>query len=240
MPLVWNATDPADVLRSYLSLYVREEVQQEGMVRDIGAFSRFLEAVGLTHGAPLNRSAVAAECEQRRKTVDGYFEILHDLLLCFSVPVFTRRAKRKMSAHPKLYWFDAGVFATSRPRGPLDSPQEQAGAGLEGLVAQHLRAFIDYGQRDLALSFWRTRSGSEVDFVLYGGDGFYAIEVKAGSRVRGADLQSLRAFGEDYPEAKRVLLYRGREALLVDGIVCAPVDEFLRGLHPQHELPFAQ
>lgn len=182
VPLVWNAADPADTLRSYLGLYVREEVQQEGLVRDVGAFARFLEAVSLTHGQLRNLAAIAAECEVSRKTAEGYLDILHDLLLCFSVPVFQKRAARQLTAHPKLYWFDSGVFLASRPRGPLDAATEVGGAALEGLVAQHLRAWIDYGQRDLQLFFWRTRAGNEVDFVLYGGGGFFAIEVKASER----------------------------------------------------------
>jgi predicted AAA+ superfamily ATPase len=185
-------------------------------------------------------SSVAADCEVSRKTVEGYVGILHDLLLCFSVPVFTRRAKRQLTAHPKLYWFDAGVFGAARPGGPLDRPREIEGAQLEGLVAQHLRAWIDYGRKDLQLSFWRTRGDNEVDFVLYGRDGFFAVEVKAGGRVRGDDLRGLRAFAEDYPQAGRVLLYRGTEQLMIDDIQCAPVDAFLRKLHPARGLPFVR
>ncbi|MBZ0150578.1 MAG: DUF4143 domain-containing protein [Planctomycetes bacterium] len=237
VPLVWRAADAADTLRSYLALYVREEVQQEGLVRDVGAFARFLEAVSLTHAAPVNLAAIAAECEVGRKTVESYVGILHDLLLCFSVPVFQRRAKRKLTTHAKLYWFDCGVFASARPRGPLDATGEQHGAALEGLVAQHLRAWIDYGQRDLQLHFWRTRAGNEVDFVLYGGDGLHAIEVKNAERVRGADLGGLRAFGADYPEATRTLLYRGDQVLMIDGVRCLPVERFLRELRPGQPLP---
>lgn len=237
VPLVWGASDPADTLHSYLSLYVREEVQQEGLVRDTGAFARFLEAVCFSHGAPINVSAVAADCEVSRKTVDGYLGILQDLLLCHSLPVFQKRAKRQVTVHPKFYWFDCGVFAALRPRGPLDRAEEIQGAALEGLVAQHLLAWIDYGRRDLQLHFWRTRAGSEVDFVLYGADGFHAIEVKASERVRGEDLRSLRGFAEDYPEATRTLLYRGREELVLDGVRCQPVDAFLRGVHPSRPLP---
>lgn len=239
VPLIWSAPEPRDVLRSYLALYVREEVQQEGLVRDVGGFARFLEAISLSHGCPVNVSAVAADCEVSRKTVEGYLEILHDLLLCFTVPVFTKRAQRRVTAHPKFYWFDTGVFRAARPAGLLDRPEEIGGAALEGLVAQHLRAWIDYGQHDLKLYFWRTRGGTEVDFVLYGGGGFYAVEVKASERVRGEDLRGLRAFGEDYPKCKRVLVYRGRESLRIEGVVCAPVEDFLRQLRPDAELPFA-
>src|SRR5262249_48629755 len=144
LPLVVEAPDPHDVLNSYAALYLREEVQWEGLVRNVGAFGRFLEAVTFSHAAQLNTSAVARECEVERKTVEGYLDILEDLLLAFRLPVFTRRARRELAAHTKLYLFDAGVYRALRPAGPLDRPEEIEGAALEGLVAQHLRAFIAY------------------------------------------------------------------------------------------------
>ncbi len=232
VPLIWDAERPRDALATYVGLYLEEEVQAEGLVRRIGNFARFLEAISFSHGAALNLSEVARECEVSRKTVEGYLEILDDLLLAFRLPVFTRRARRHLTTHPKFYWFDTGVYRALRPAGPLDRAEEVAGAALEGLVAQHLRAWIDYSGADLRLSFWRTRGGSEVDFVLYGRDGFHAIEVKHSATVRPADLRSLKAFGEDYPEATRRLLYRGEERLGIDGVLCQPVEDFLRGLVP--------
>jgi len=204
----------------------------EGIVRNIGSFARFLEAASLSHGAVLNVSEVARECQVSRKTVEGYLVVLEDLMLAFRVPVFSKRAKRILSVHPKLYWFDAGVFVSMRPAGPLDRPEEIGGAALEGLVAQHLRAWIDYSGRPMTLAFWRTKSGNEVDFVLYGTTGFWAIEVKSSGRVRPKDLAGLRAFQEDYPQARGLLLYGGRERLRISGIQCMPVDDFLRGLVP--------
>jgi predicted AAA+ superfamily ATPase len=237
VPLVACAAEPAAVRDSYLSLYIREEVQAEGIVRDLAAFSRFVEAVSLSHGGVLSVAAVARECEVSRKTVEGYLAILEDLLLSFTVPVFHRRAKRRLTSHPKFYWFDAGVFRAARPAGPLDRPDEIAGAALEGLVAQHLRAWISYRTSDCKLYFWRTKSGNEVDFVLYGEDGFWAVEVKNARRVHAADTASLRAFVEDYPEARPVLLYRGKERLSIQGIPCVPLDWFLRELTPDRHLP---
>jgi len=97
-------------------------------------------------------------------------------LLTFRVPVFTRKAKRATVSHPKFYFFDTGLYNALRPKGPLDRPEEIAGATLEGLVAQHLLAWIDLRRPDASLYYWRTRSGSEVDFVLYGKNIFRAIE----------------------------------------------------------------
>lgn len=232
LPVVLDSPDPRRVLDTYATLYVREEVQMEGLVRDIGPFSRFLEAVSFSHASPLNISNVARECEVGRKTVESWVEILEDLLIAYRVPVFTKRAQRALAVHPKFYLFDAGVYRTLRPMGPLDRPEELGGHLLEGLVGQHLRAWIDLSETDTRLFFWRTRSGLEVDFVIYGEEGMTAIEVKSSVRLRPQDLRPLKAFREDYPESELLLLYRGKEPLVRAGIRCLPCEEFLRGLRP--------
>ncbi|MFA5840529.1 MAG: AAA family ATPase [Candidatus Margulisiibacteriota bacterium] len=227
IPVVAAAENPADSLKAYLDLYIREEVQMEGLTRNIGNFSRFLETISFSHGSILNVSNVAQECQVGRKAVEGYIGILLDLLLAFEVPVFSKRAKRVLSNHPKFYFFDPGVFRALRPQGPLDHPQEVNGACLEGMIAQHVRAWLDYKNSDGRLFFWRTMSGSEVDFVVYGRDVFWAIEVKNSSSVHPRDLRSLKAFGEDYPEAKKYLLYRGKEKLMKNNISIMPCEDFL-------------
>lgn len=236
LPLVHSAAEPHKVLDAYTNLYLDEEVRFEGWARNVGDFARFLEAVSFSHGAVLNITEVARECEVQRKTVASYIEVLEDLLLSFRVPVFTRRSRRKTSSHPKFYLFDSGVFRTLRPRGPLDRREEIDGAAFEGLVAQHLRAWIAYSSSDCRLYFWRTAKGTEVDFILYGGDGFWAIEVKNSSKVRARDLRGLKAFQADYPESTAVLLYRGKERLQIDGIWCLPGEDFLRGIRPSEAL----
>ncbi|MBI5882869.1 MAG: ATP-binding protein [Elusimicrobia bacterium] len=236
LPLVFGDKDPEDVLRAYAALYVREEVQMEGLVRNIGNFSRFLEAISFSQAGLLNLSNVARECEVERKVVESYVYILEDLLLAFRLPVFTKRSKRAVAVHPKFYYFDAGVYRSLRPQGPLDRPEEIDGHALESLVAQHLKAWNAYGGEQHQLAFWRTRSGVEVDFIIYGPQGFWAVEVKNADRVRDEELRGLRAFRDDYPEAKALFLYRGQERLKRNGILCLPCEEFLRGLVPGKRL----
>ena len=236
VPLVLKAPDLREALRAYISLYLREEVQMEGLIRNIGAFSRFLEAVRFSHGVVLTVSNVARECQVERKTVEGYISILEDLLLSFKVPVFTRKARRRLSVHPKFYLFDTGVFMALRPRGPLDDISSVHGPALEGLVAQHLRAWCGYREGPCGLYFWRTRSGLEVDFVLYGEETFWAIEVKNSETIHPKMLNGLLAFKKDYPQAGGVLLYRGKEKLMQKGILCIPCDAFLRALTPDRSI----
>ncbi len=231
---------PAEVLGAYASLYLEQEVRLEGLTRNVGAFARFLEAASFSHGGLLNVSNVARERQIERKTVASYVEILEDLLLGFRLGVFSKRARREVTAHPKFYLFDAGVFRSLRPKGPLDRPEEIDGGALEGLVAQHLRAWLAYGGGG-ELFFWRTRGGAEVDFVVYGEAGFYGIEVKNTGKVRPEDLRSLATFAEEYPEAVPILLYRGTEQLRAGKVWCLPVESFLRNLKPGRSLlaPFA-
>jgi len=238
VPLIWDAANPEQTKQAYASLYLHEEVQAEAMVRNIGAFARFMEGISFSHGGQLNLSQIARECQVGRKTVEGYLNILYDLLLAFRVPVFKRRAKRHTVSHDKFYYFDTGVFRSLRPAGPLDRPEEIEGAALEGLIAQHLKAWIDYRNGDANLYYWRTKSGSEVDFVVYGSEVFSAIEVKRSATVFKKDLRALKTFRQDYPESSVCLLYMGEHQLEIDGIPCIPCKIFLQKLDPNSvELP---
>lgn len=232
LPVVWAAHDPQAILQAYNGLYLREEVQMEGLVRNIGTFARFLEAMSFAHGSVLNLAAVSRDCQVNRKTAEGYMQILEDLLLGFRLSVFSKRAKREVASHPKFYFFDAGVFRANRPTGPLDSAAELDGAALEGLVAQHLRAWCEYSSGRHELHYWQTRSQVEVDFIVYGESGLFAVEVKNANRIRPEDLRALNGFGDDYPKSRRYLLYRGKERLVRDGILCLPCEDFLLALYP--------
>lgn len=232
LPVVWFSREPREQVKAYNALYLKEEVQAEGFVRNVGGFARFLEAMSFSHGAVLNLANIARDCQISRSTVEAHLGILEDLLLGWRLPVFTRRAKRVLAAHPKFYFFDTGIYRANRPKGPLDSVGEIDGAALEGLVAQHLRAWCAYSPDGPSMHYWQTRSGVEVDFVLYGSSGLHAIEVKNSAEVRLQDLRGLQVFGEDYPEASRLLLYRGRDRFERSGVLCLPVAEFLGDLRP--------
>lgn len=236
IPLIFSAQNPKDSLDAYITLYLKEEVQMEGLVRNIGNFARFLEAISFSHGSVLNISNVARECEVERKTVQGYIEVLYDLLVAYFLPVFTKKAKRAVIQHPKFFFFDTGVFNTLRPSGPLDRPSEIEGPALEGLVAQHIRAWIDYSQSSCRLYYWRTKAGTEIDFIIYGKEDFWAIEVKNTRRIRKDDLRPLKTFHEDYPECKTLFVYRGDEKLLIDNTLCIPCEAFLKSIVPNQPL----
>jgi uncharacterized protein len=236
LPLLLTSTNPTSTLQTYVGLYLKEEIQMEGLVRSLDSFSRFLEAISFSHANQLNITNVARECEVKRKTVENYVTILEDLLLAYQIPVFTRKAKRELAQHPKFFLFDTGVFRAIRPTGPLDQVTEIEGAALEGLIAQHLSAWKDYTANSHKLYYWRTRSGVEVDFVVYGALGLWAIEVKNTTRIHPQDLRSLNHFLQDYPMATALLLYRGTETLRQNNILIMPCEEFLQQLKPNQPL----
>ena len=202
-------------------------MQQEGLTRNLQAFARFLEAASFSQGSILNISQVARDCNVNRKLAEEYFYILEDLLLAHRLPVFSKRAKRRLAAHPKFYFFDAGVFRAIRPKGPLDRPEEIDGAALKTLLFQELRAVNDLFSLGYELYYWRTSNGLEVDFVLYGEKGLIAIEVKRAAQIRNNELRGLKAFARDYPQADLYLLYGGNREMFIDNIKLLPLESTL-------------
>lgn len=227
IPMVWQSKAPEEKVRNYVAVYLKEEVQAEGIVRQVGDFARFMEVASFSQGQLWSSTDIARESQVKRTTVENYLNVLEDLLLAFTLPVFTRRAKRALIAHPKFYFFDTGVFRALRPQGPLDKEMEIEGPALEGLVAQHLRAWTLAQRQPHQFAFWRTQTKLEVDFVIYGPTGFWAIEVKRGRDIAPSDAKGLLAFKEEYPEAQCLLLYTGEQRMMHKDILCLPVEEFL-------------
>lgn len=227
LPSVYMEKDPGAYLESYVKTYLREEIQQEGLVRRLGPFTRFQEAASFSQASVLNISAVARDSSVERKVVENYFSILEDLLIATQVPVFAKRAKRRLSAHPKFFFCDVGLYRTLRPKGPLDRPEQIEGHALETLVFQELRAVNDYLRLGYSLHYWRTADGREVDFVLYGEKGIRAFEVTRAARLRSSDLSGLRAFLKDYPMAKAYFFYGGDRRRREGPVDLIPIQEAL-------------
>ena len=227
LPSSYTSEEPKHFLESYVATYLREEVLQEGIVRNLGTFSKFMEIASFSQGGQLNVLAISREVGVSRKIVESYFEILEDLLIAIKIPCFNKRAQRKLSQHPKFYYFDTGVFQSIRPRGPLDTPSEIGGAAFETLFLQHVRAIIDYNRYDLSIYFWRTATGIEVDFVVYGENGLFAFEIKSSSYLERTALNGLKAFQKDYPIAQCYLIYTGVHEEIHGSITVLPIKKAL-------------
>jgi len=228
IPLAYTAEHPRDFLESYIQVYLQEEIAQEGLIRNIGSFTRFLESASFSQGSILNVSTVARDCAVPRKTVECYFDILNDLRIGYRIPLFQKRVRRKTQAHPKFYFFDAGLFRTLRPIGPLEDDGGTIGPALETLVLQELIALSSYLRKRYRIHYWRSANNMEVDFIVYGEKAFFAVEVTKANRIREDDTAGLKAFLNEYPMATAFLLYGGADRYYEDKIHFIPVTEFFR------------
>ncbi len=231
LPSVHVEKGPKNYLEAYVKTYLEQEVYQEGLTRNLGRFVRFLEAASFSQGSVLNVSEVARECSIERKVVENYFTILEDLLIAYRIPVFAKRAKRRLSSHLKFYFFDVGVYRTIRPMGPLDKPEEVEGIALESLFFQEVKAINDALGLNYKIYYWRTSNKKEVDFVLYGNRGLFIFEVKRTNRISKSDLTGIKAFLKDYPEARAYFIYGGKRYMREGFIEFMPINQIV------HKLP---
>ena len=230
LPARFSEDDPAKYLKDYVQTYLWEEVMQESLTRNIGHFSRFLEVASFCQGETLNISNIAREAHIKRPVVENYFSILEDLLIATRLPVFARKAKRKLVSQRKFYFFDAGAFRAVRPLGVLDSEAEIDGPALETLVLQELRALNDYRGYDYQIFFWRTRNNLEIDFILDGPHGLLAMEIKRSTHIQPKDTRALKEFKKDYPDARCFIFYGGTAPLYLDHITALPIERALKNL----------
>jgi predicted AAA+ superfamily ATPase len=216
-------------LRAYAQDYLKEEVFNEGLTRNIPAFSRFFDAMGFTHGELINYSNIARDCAVDAKTVKEYYQILVDTLLGTLIEPFKKRQNRQVITRaPKFYLFDVGVAGAIINRHIDQERGELFGKAFEHYIFMELSAHRSYTELDYRINFWRTKSGLEVDFVL--GHGQVAIEVKGSSSVRPRDLKPMKAFVEEYAPQKAIVVCNERQARIHDGIHIMPYRQFLESL----------
>ncbi len=232
IPIVWGAKDRRTTLEAYVQTYVREEIRQEAIVRNLPGFLRFLPIAALFHGQVVNVSSIARDSGTARTTVDGYLEILEDTLLTFRLPAFEAKLRVRERKHPKLYWVDPGlVRAVKKQLGEVSL--EERGSLLEGWVLTLLRAYAETTRLYDEIYYWSPPGPSalEVDFLLRRGRRFVAIEVKSGSRYQSAMISGLRAIGELPGVKRRILVYQGSRKLeSPEGIEIWPVEELSAAL----------
>ena len=224
LPAIYTYADPARYLSTYIQTYLQEEIIQEGLTRNLTAFTRFLEVASFSQGATINATEIAREVGVDRQVIQNYFSILEELLIAHRIPAFTKRAKRRLIQKDRFYYFDAGVYRYLRPKGILDSPAEIEGAGLETCFMQVFLALNDYYRWNKQLYYWRTSNGLEVDFVVYGETGLWAFEIKHTQHITPRMLRGLKEFQQDYPMAYCYVLYLGQETLYFDGITVYPME----------------
>ena len=225
LPSVYFSDAPAEDLAAYSGDYLKQEVAAEALVRNIGAFSRFLEVAALSHGRMINFAQIASDAQVPASTVREYYGILEDTFIAHEVPAYTETRKRKAVSTSKYYLFDIGLARHLQGRRGLPLGTAEYGEAFESFVLQEIKGFCDYHLLDPP-RYWRSKSQFEVDFVV----GELAVEVKAKKAVSHRDLRGLRALREENRLSHYVLVSLEPMARRVDGIDILPWREFLTRL----------
>lgn len=227
LPAVLDSEIPQEDLKAYVGTYLQEEIRAEGLTRSMERFSRFLEVAGACNGEQLNFTEVGSDAGVPPRTVREYFQILEDTLIGHQLPAYRKTVKRKPVATSKFYFFDVGVANTLMRRSEILPGSESFGKALEHLVFLELRARLDYNRNDEPLTYWRSLSRIEVDFVI--GDRV-AIEVKSKARVTGRDLKGLHALSEELALQRRIVVCTEPRRRIQDDVEIIPVESFFEEL----------
>lgn len=228
LPRHYQADRPQPLLRAYVGDYLKEEIAAEALTRNVPVFARFLEAAAFSNGEVINFTNIARECGVSGPTVKDYFQILVDTLLARFVPSFQKKPKRRVVQAPKFYLFDVGLADTLLKREAIVPGNETFGKAFEHFIFQEITAYSHYSGLDYQVSYWRTASGLEVDFIL--GDREVALEVKGVPEVQSHHLRSAHAFREEYYPKKTIIVSLDAKPRNVDGIRVIPWAEFLGDL----------
>lgn len=203
LPPHYLSSNPIEELRAYIADYLKEEIASEAVVRNIPAFSEFLKVAAITNSEILNYTNVGREAGVSSKVVRTYFDILEDTYLGFRIPPWTKSRTRRMIETEKFYMFDVGVANFLAKRRPMIGTPE-FGKSFEHYILMELKAYQAYRNPEMEISFWRTSSGQEVDFIL--GNKDVAIEIKGSKRVHEGDIYPMKVLKEDMPAKKHIIV----------------------------------
>ena len=235
LPRHYLVADPSKRIQAYIGDYLQQEIVEEAIVRQLDAFTRFLQVAALSNTEIVNYTNIAQDCGVSAKTVKEYFAILEETMLGFYISAYTRVVKRKLIQSPKFYYFDVAIPNHILHRRALQPGTDLFGHTLEHFVIQELRAFVSYTfGEDKALSYWRTLDNKyEVDALICDvltNNVEVAIEVKSSDHVVSADTKGLKAFSEEHTDTKLILLSMEDRPRMLNGIEVWPVTQFLQRL----------
>ncbi len=228
LPRHYLSKKPKKLLSAYIGSYLRDEIIAEAKLRNITAFTKFIESAAFSNGEILNYTNIAADCGVSSVTIKEYFSILEDTLIGRFVPAYTKKAKRRIISSPKFYYFDIGVANFLLKLNGVVEKSKAYGKSLEHLVYLELYAYCKYNDLDYDISYWRTSAQTEVDFVI--GNAEIAIEVKAADNVQNKHLKGLKQFAEDYKPKRTILVSTDKYYRKIDSIEMMHIEYFLNEL----------
>jgi len=230
IPAHYLSNSPEEDLRSYVGTYLQEEIAAEGLARNLSAFSRFLETASTLNAKLINYTNVANDAQVPRPTVRLWFQILYDTMIAYELQPFTSTLKRKAISTAKFYFFDIGVTRMLRRIPPPLPESSDFGELFEQYIFLELKAYIDYFQPGSRITYWRSTSGYEVDFII---NNDIAIEVKTAQLLQERHLTGLQALREENLIKRFICVCREDRPRWIDGILVLPWQEFLQRLWAQ-------
>jgi len=225
LPRHYEVKDPKRRLKSYVGDYLREEISAEALVRNLSVFSRFLEIASYCDGEMLNYNNIASDCGVSAPTIKEYFSILEETYVGFMIPPFTKTKKRTALQARKFYLFDVGIANYLQKRTFMLPESIDFGKAFEHLIVQEVLAYLSYSEKEKELYYWRTTRGYEVDMIL--GEGEVAVEIKASKEIVSRHTKGLKAFKEDFPNARLMIVSLEDQPRLVNEVEVYPALQFL-------------
>ena len=232
LPLIWTKPILAEErLSSYVNTYLKQEIQQEALVKDIGGFSRFLRVASILNGTSLNYTNIARDAQVKRKTVERYFSILVDTLITYWLPAWQPKATVKEVSKPKFYFFDCGVVRACSNRIGAPMAVEEKGALFETYILHEIRSYLNSLVVKGELSYWNSSSGNEVDIIWSYGDTHVGIEVKSSKNWKSAFNRGLKQLLTTKKISKAYGVYLGEHSQKSGEILVLNLQDFLDKLH---------
>lgn len=228
LPRHYLSDNPKKLISAYIGNYLRDEIIAEAKIRNIGAFTKFLEAAAFSNGEMVNYTNIASDCGVSSITIKEYFQILEDTLIGRFVPSYQKKPKRRVILASKFYYFDIGIANYLLKRGKIEVGSEMFGSAFEHFIYHELYAHSNYSELNYTISYWRTASQIEVDFIL--GDHKVAIEVKGTDNVQSRHLKGLKSFSEEYEVNKLIVVSNDPLERIVGDVTVLPWRIFLQKL----------
>lgn len=225
LPRHYISNRPEKLISAYIGNYLQDEIIAEAKIRNITAFSRFLAAAAFSNGEIVNYSNIASDCGISATTVKEYFQILEDTLIGRFLPSYQKRPKRRVIRSPKFYYFDVGIANFLLKRKSIEPGNEVFGKAFEHYIYHEIYSHSNYSDLNYPISYWRTASNIEVDFIL--GDHEVAIEVKSTNQTNYRHLKGLKSFAEEYDVKKLILVSNDPHPRKIDNVLVLPWKEFL-------------
>lgn len=231
IPRHYLAPTPAILWRrmqAYISTYLREEIKAEALVRNLSTFSKFLEVAAMTDGEMVVWNNIAQDCGIDAKTVKEYFSIIEETLIGYMIPAYTKKVKRTLRQSSRFYYFDLCIPNYLLGRKNMQQGSTDFGHAFEHLIIQEIVAYLGYHYIEGGLSYWHTYSDLEVDAII--GDALVAIEIKSCTEVQRRHLNGLKAFKEEHPACRTIVVSMDERPRLLDNTEILPTIDFLRML----------